>query len=872
MNCHFFYVVSSDEDYKRNVGKGGETDDPYKRLKQYGTSAHRDNQARFRFLAKVATSEKPMVRKIEKRWLAKFEDVESGSEDENDLNHACTVEGVGYKEESEFLKFLVETLRELKAESLFITAYQTNAEINTVLHEYRALQIKSRPIQSVSGLLLRPYQIEDIQKTLHAFLEEGVNRGYWSIQCGLGKTVMAYELIRQLNPRRTFFVVPRNTLLHQVLRSFLEWNYPREQLYYTSSSSLPEDLGRVRKARRFTDLPTDSQWICVITYDSFSSMTGATVELTVFDEGHHLVPSAKKQDLSGNLFGLSDKNISSTYRLTVTATPKNTPLVENDVVSHIGMSHQPDLYGICLAERNYMFGKTHGYLSEFEVVCIKTEAEMIRSVIDRFRKLLHLGETTFERFLTELKKWEEGRSRAMLEHIDPTIETESGEDVYSGDLILWYAIVANLLIQSISRFNSKKIVTYHTTKKRAELFQRMLQLLWTQMKLPQTMACDTVHSGNSDDLNEQAKMRFKSRQGADVRVLCNIRTLIEGFDEPSIDTTVFADNKWSAIEATQIIGRGNRKDPANPMKVHKVLIPFLSYEVQETDDLYRIRTTNDYKTVRYTVKNIILSHDPNQTISQTVWVPKPRPVREVEDEEDEEPGGQEVDESEKVWIDESVPSQHDQAILGSCPTQDLAAQSFQKARGWMHDLARRLGWDRFLSESQIISAWNQYRDIHLLPKDIPHDPSKIYRQVGWINWRDYVGVLTKRDEWQDLHAGELLDLLRSERINLFEHTLSTLRTQVEAILTRKLPPHPKSKWKMSLYDLAEKADPGSTVGVRSWGKYPDKLYKLLEKEGVTDALDFERLWLKIHNDYHDVPGIPSEIWTESFWSDYESRM
>ena len=866
MNCHFFYIISTDDDYKRNIGKGGETEDPYMRLKRYGTGGHK---YRIRFLAKVATTDKHLIRKIEKRWLAKFDDVESESEDDNDLNCASTVEGIAFKDEIEFLKYFHETLQELCIESLFIACYQTNEEINVVLQNFKAVRIRSQKIKSNSGLQLRPYQIEDIQKTLYAFIEEKIYRGYWSIECGLGKTVMAFELLSQMNLRKVFFVVPRNTLLHQVLRSFLEWKYPREQIYYCSSSALPSDIGHINKARRFSDFPKDRSWICIITYDSLCCMGKASVDMLIFDEAHHLVPSAKKNDLSGNLFGLDDSNIKSTYRLMITATPKNTPLVENDVVSHIGMDHQPDRYGTCLAERNYIFGKTHGYLSEFEVVCIKTEAEMIRSVIDKFRRLLHLEEGTFTQFLSELKKWEQGRSRAMLEHIDSTIETVEDEETYSGDLILWYAIVANLLIQSIHRFNSKKIVTYHTTKKRAELFQNILTMLWKQMKIPQTMTCDTVHSGHSDDLNEQAKMRFKAKEGAEKRILCNIRTLIEGFDEPSIDTTVFVDNKWSAIEAKQIIGRGNRKDPMNPFKVHKVLIPFLAYETQETEERIFIRTTNDYKTVRYTVKNIILSHDPNQSISQTVWVPKPKVPRSEDEEEEEENEEQEVDASERVWIDEEKQIRHDEAILGSCATPDLAGKSFHQARLWMHDLARRLNWQRFVGESQITSAWNQYRDTHILPKEIPHDPSKVYRQVGWINWRDYTGLLTKREEWQELHAGEMLELIRSGRINIFNHTLSTLRTEVESILTRKLPTHPKLKWKLSVYDLAEKANPGSTSYIKTLGTYPDKMYQLLESEDIADAIDFERRWPELHTKHPSLPGIPTEVWSDTFWANYE---
>jgi superfamily II DNA or RNA helicase len=869
MNTHFFYVGSTDSDYNRNIGKGGESEDPYMRLKRYGTSAHRDNQFRLRFLAKVTITDKYLIRTIEKRWLSKFDDIHSEEEDDDDLNRASTVEGIAYTDTSDFLRFFLETLRELKVESLFVASYDTNESINTVLAFYKSLKISSRSISSMSGLPLRPYQIEDIQKTLYAFQDENIERGWWSIECGLGKTVMAYELIRQINPKKCFFVVPRNTLLHQVLQSFLSWKYPRENLYYCSSASLPSRLGSIEKVTTFSDLSQKKSWICVITYDSLSSMTGGSVDLIVFDEGHHLVPSAKKTDLSGNLFGLADINLKSTHRLLITATPKNTPLVENDVISHIGMTHQPELYGVCLAERNYMFGRSHGYLAQFEIVCIKTESTLIRSMIQRFKTLLHLETPIFAQFLTELAKWEEGRSRAMVDYVDPSIEEDDEEITYSGELILWYAIVAGLLIQSIARFNCRKIVTYHTTKKRAELFQKIVLLLWNQTRSSQTLTCDTVHSGNANELNEQSKIRFKASEGADVRILCNIRTLIEGFDEPSIDTTVFCDNKWSAIESKQIIGRGNRIDPLNPTKLHKVLIPFLAYERQETDEISFIRTTNDYKTVRYTVKNIILSHDPNQSISHTVWVPKPKAINTAEIDDSDEEEDIDIDTTEKLYIPENTVFTHDQAILGSCPTHDLAEQSFQKARQWMHDLARRLDWGRFLSESQSISAWNQYKEFHLLPNDIPYDPSKIYKQVGWINWRDYVGLLTKRDEWQELHAGELLDLLRSKRINLFEHTLSTLRAEIERLVTRKLPFNPKSKWKLSLYDLAERAHPGSTDNLRLWGKYPDKLYRILAKEGVSDALDFERLWSTLHGKHPTIPGIPTEVWDDRFWAKYE---
>lgn len=867
---HTFYFGATDTDFARGVAKGGESEDPYMRLKRYGTGAHRDNPFRFRFVVEVPISDKKTIARIETRMLQKFASVESDEEDENDLNRASTVEGVQFTTPQQFKDAFVVVIKELGFDHLQIRYYTTEQEINSLLRNYRQKHILRGPEKSMSGVELRAYQEHDIQNTLHAFLEDHETRGYWSIECGLGKTLMAFELTLRMRQRRVLFVVSRNTLLHQALRDFLSWKYPVDKLYVCNGSSLPDDLNKIKRARNFEQLPTDSNYICVVTYDSLVNFRGGQVDFMIFDEAHHLVPSGRKEDLSGNLFGLSDTNIRSRFRLAITGTPKDTPLVntEDGTLLLKGMSHQPELYGTCLAERNYIFGRDNGFLAPFEVVCLKTKPTEIRSVIGNLRRHLRLPQGTFDEFLVELENWEQGRSRYLTDAIEKKIvETADPEDaVIPGDLILWYAVVADMLIQAITRYASSRIVTYHTTKRRAELFKRVFSIVWNLRKMTIAYMCETVHSGNKEDVNEDVKRRFKARDGPRIRILCNIRTLVEGFNEPSIDTTVFVDNKWSAIEAKQIVGRGNRRDPNNELKNHRVLIPFLAYEKEETEDRIVIRTSNDFKTVRYTIKNIILSADPNQSIAQTVWVPKTKIVND-EDEEDEEQ--EEIDETERVWIDETVPELHDQNLLGSCPTKDLSEQSFYKARLWMHELARTLKWERFTSESQITQAWNQYRETHYLPKGIPHDPSNVYKQVGWINWRDYTGLLTRRDEYQELHAGEFIELISRGEVNVFDHTLSSLRTAVETKVTRKLPQNPRGKWKMSVYDLTERVTPGCAQGVKAWGKYADTLYSLLKRENVMDSLDFERLWPILHTKYSDLPGIPTELYGEAFWANYE---
>ena len=341
-----FYIGATDRDYLEGVAKGGETCDIYDRRRGYGTSCFANNPFQFRFVSRVPIIEIRVVHAIETLWLSKFDEIEARDNDD-DLNKAYTVEGIRFKDPKEFLPKFMETLKQLKLDHLPVTVYDTNEKIIELMRYYRDRHIPRVRIQSISGETLRDYQEEDIASTVFAFCEEGYERGYWSIECGLGKTLMAFELIGRLGVRKTFFVVPRNTLLHQALRNFIKWKYPMKQLFVCNGSKLPADLEKVQRVKKFDQLPKDTPWVCLVTYDSLPNMHGAEVDITVFDEAHHLVPSGKKADLSGNRFGLDSKNIRSKWRLSLTGTPKDTPLIENDELTHIGFSHEPHLYGRC---------------------------------------------------------------------------------------------------------------------------------------------------------------------------------------------------------------------------------------------------------------------------------------------------------------------------------------------------------------------------------------------------------------------------------------------------------------------------------------------------------------------------------------------
>jgi superfamily II DNA or RNA helicase len=854
-NHHTFYAAVTKDHLLRGEFKGGECENEYTRLRQYGTYASGSDPYRFEFLVHVSILSKKTIHSIEKNWLSRFENVSSVSED---INSASGTEFRKFSDPKELLEKFLETLKDFNMAGSLIKAYTTADEIRECLKNSRNVMIPSAPPRSTSGLTLRPYQSEDVQSTFFAFTQEGVRRGWWAIECGLGKTVMAFELIGRMNLRINFFVVPRTALLEQSLREFKKW-YPKDRLFACCGSSLPEDLRDIQRVSGADDLPTDDkQFILVVTYDSLAKFKDYHVNLSISDEGHHLVPSGKKENKNGNVFGLYDENIRVDYRLAITSTPKDTPIIDDGNIQYLGMSHQPELYGSCLAERNYIFGRDNGYLSPFEVICMKTNPREIRQQIAGLKTLFNLHRDTFQGFLEGLEEWESGKSRDMSEFID---KDGSDDSPITEDIILWYALIAVQLVQMITKFSVRRIITYHTTISRAHKFSEILnKILLCMNKTHLTYSCDSVCSKQSNGINQATKASFLAEKGADIRILTNCRTLIEGFDAPSVDCTVFADNKYSPIECCQIVGRGNRKDSNNSTKRHYVCIPFIAYEKEDRDSII-LRSTNDYKTVRYVVKNIIPSSDTAKTISQTVWVP-PSITGDREDIAH--------DKTERVWVSSEENDLHDSSIAASISTTDIAGESFASARQWMHDKARAEGWvAKCKAETDIRSAWQRYCQRHVLPKGIPCDPSKVFKEVGWINWRDYCGILIRRDEMREISSGEFQRLVECFGHRIIGMTMSELHTFVEHTITRRLPGNPRMKWKRGIYDVIGAVKPELVASIKKLGKFPDGIFVILKGEGVRGTVDFERLWPELKDRHTNIPAIPTDIWGDTFWAKFD---
>jgi hypothetical protein len=192
--------------------KLGQTHDPYERRNGYRTASMPDDHSSFKFLIKIKKQKKKIHRKIEEAWIGKFQKSISTPASKNN-NVLFSVETIVFKTMYEVIDGFRTVLRDLKLEDIFVGAYLNDAEIINVFNEYERLyeestdssdsDTKSQPEQPVSysGWALRPYQLEDICNTVEQFtgksalVSGSVSRLYLDIACGLGKTLIGYEIL-----------------------------------------------------------------------------------------------------------------------------------------------------------------------------------------------------------------------------------------------------------------------------------------------------------------------------------------------------------------------------------------------------------------------------------------------------------------------------------------------------------------------------------------------------------------------------------------------------------------------------------------------------------------------------------------------------
>jgi superfamily II DNA or RNA helicase len=386
-----------------------------------------------------------------------------------------------------------------------------------------------------------------VRKTALYFETKGNSRGKVIMPCGSGKTLFSCFLaVRELRPDRIIITVPNLLLEEQSFRVFHSQLSGEDYKFICigSDKDIAQGLGEQiqvttssEEITAFLSKNFNKKIIMLATYQSMDAVCYSCQDidfkfnLGIIDEAHRTVGGEDKM-FSKILF---DENIQIDKRLFMTATEKVYNGKKDEIIGMNNKEHYGEtIYNYSLADAI----EKDGVLCDYEI------NEMYTSDNEVFEFI-------------------KSNSYLDYENIDLTDEDKQG---------LLCALLGT--IQAIKEKGCRKIVTYHSTIKKATIFKELLDKIIGNKMLDMGV----FHVNGKQPIGYRVE-NMKEFQSSFISVLTNSQALVEGIDIPCIDAIVFSDKKESAVQIVQAVGRALRKYEGKN-KVH-IIVPILTSSTGE---------------------------------------------------------------------------------------------------------------------------------------------------------------------------------------------------------------------------------------------------------------------------------------------------
>ncbi len=398
------------------------------------------------------------------------------------------------------------------------------------------------------------HQQKTISDMCTGFSDNG--RGQLIMACGTGKTLVALWVAEKLQSQRTLVLVPSLSLLAQTLR---EWTTNSSQHFrYLPVCSDDTVRGADRLISKTSDLglpvTTDPDEVAAFlrrrghivvfaTYQSSPAIADAfardrvpAFDLAIADEAHRCAGPD-----SGPFATILDAAaIKAKRRLFMTATPryftdrirKEAKIVDFEVASMDDKSK----FGPVFHWLSFSEAIEQDLLSDYQVVIVGVDEPTYREYAEEGKLVTTDGEKIID-------------ARTLGSHI--------------------------ALVKAVSKYNLKRVISFHSRIKRAKEFSQRLPnvirwmpessrpsgILWSKH------VTGEMSSGRRDALLD----RFRHLEDGERGLLANARCLAEGIDLPNLDGVAFIDPRSSQVDIVQAVGRAIRK--ARDKKIGTVVLP-----------------------------------------------------------------------------------------------------------------------------------------------------------------------------------------------------------------------------------------------------------------------------------------------------------
>ena len=507
----------------------------------------------------------------------------------------------------------------------------------------------------------REYQTQIINIIFEYF--QNNNKGILILPCGAGKTYIALSSLIKLEINRILIGVPNILLLKQWenIISNLFQNVP-----YLIISSILNKID-IFNITRF--LQNNLQKCIVITtYSSAHKIYTATnninfvFDIKVNDEVHHL--TSNNIDEEDKKTYIKMLKIKSIKELSLTATLKLLENITNDknVISNDNIEH----FGEIIDKKSLLWAINNNIVCDYLIQTIISEKNELEDQLIKFNILEDNDKRLFLSAYASLKSISDGNSH-------------------------------HILIYSNNKNNSLKIIE----------FVKLL-LNNNYFNIPDLYYSNYHSEMRSTDQKNIINNFERTKFGIITCVYC----LSEGWDFPTLDAVVFAENMSSNIRIVQSALRASRKNKNEPDKITKIILPILNQ-----DNWLDNNENSDLKKVKEIIYQIGLE---DESIVQKIKVLKMTIEKKVEKDKDD---------NQEYNRDLSNFGEYDEELTKKIKLKTIKRTIF----GTSYEKARKIIFAKNIK--------NKEDYFNLCEKDIRlSDEPEITYKAEFKNWIEYLSI------------------------------------------------------------------------------------------------------------------------------------
>lgn len=560
----------------------------------------------------------------------------------------------------------------------------------------------------------RPHQQKAIEAATEHFLQNQASRGRLIMPCGTGKSLTAFWIATALDAKSVIIAVPSLSLIKQSLEDwtteFVARNEdPRPQWLVICSD---ESTSKIDKDEFVSDahslgIPTTTN-IDVIGSFLSDNTPGRKVIFTTYQSSEKLAQAARKCNFSFDLAILDEAHKTVGVKSKSFAT-----LLLDKNISIFKRMFMTATERVLRGSSDEVFSmddpQTYGDL--FYQLSFKDAIHATPPIISDYKVLtITVTNDEIEQLIAKNR-----------------LITDEGKKVEEQQAQSLAAAIA--LRKATQTYGIKHAISFHRSIKGASDFTALNNKL--NVSSLDNVLLSSSHISSKKSAGERARL-MSDFTLKPLALMTNARCLTEGVDVPAIDCVLFADPKQSVIDIVQAAGRALR--PNSGKEFGYIMLPLI---VPDDTELEEFTKGTPFREV---ARIITALSTQDEGIAEEFRIT----------------GAGKQSKGGKILFDGTIPvglkmNLHDFANEINSKIWERVAKvnwrTFQDAKEFIHKLK--------LNNQK---EWQKYVKTKDRPHDIPVDPKRTYKGIGWKGYGDWLGTgtIANRDKeflsYESAHA------------------------------------------------------------------------------------------------------------------------